>query len=211
MKLLLDFLPLALFFGMFRYADAHREWAATFATTQFGFLVSGGSIGPQEAPVLLATVVVMLATLGQVLVLKLLRKPVDAILWVSLGLVVVLGAATVYFHSETFIKWKPTALYWVMAAALWVSQTLLGRNLLKALLKDLELPDPVWRRLNAAWVLFFGAMGALNLWVAYSFSTAAWTNFKVFGATGLMLVFTLAQGVYLMRHLPEDGKAERRS
>lgn len=206
MKLLLDFLPLALFFGMFKYAEAHRDWAASFATAQLGFMVSGGVIGAAEAPVLLATVVVMIATLAQVLVLKLMRQKVDAILWVSLALVVVLGLATVYFHSETFIKWKPTALYWVMAAAFWGSSALFGRNLLKAVLKEIELPAAVWQRLNWAWVLFFAAMGLLNLWVAYNFSTSAWTNFKVFGATGLMLVFTLAQGAYLMRHLPPEEK-----
>jgi intracellular septation protein len=206
MKLLLDFLPLALFFGMFKYAEAHRDWAASFATAQLGFMVSGGVIGPQEAPVLLATVIVMIATLGQVLILKLLRQKVDAILWVSLALVVVLGLATVYFHSETFIKWKPTGLYWVMGAAFWISNAVFGRNLLKAVLKDIELPAPVWQRLNSAWVLFFLAMGVLNLWVAYSFSTSTWASFKVFGATGLMLVFTLGQGVYLMKHLPPEEK-----
>jgi intracellular septation protein len=208
MKLLLDFLPLALFFGMFKYAEAHREWAASFATAQLGFMVSGGVIGPAEAPVLLATVVVMLATLGQVLVLKLLRQKVDAILWISLGLVTVLGLATVYFHSETFIKWKPTALYGALALGFWASQAFWGRNWLKAALKDLPLPEPIWRRLNTAWVLFFLALAVLNLAVAYSVSTSAWANFKVFGVTGLVLVFTLAQGAYLMRHLPpEENKS----
>ncbi len=204
MKLLLDFLPLALFFAAFKYADANREWAAAFATSQLGFMVAGGVVGAEEAPVLLATVVVVLATLLQVLYLKLTRQKVDAILWVSLALVVVLGALTVYFHSETFIKWKPTGLYWAMGLGFWVSARFFGTNPLKAMLKDLELPDPVWARLCQAWIAFFAAMGVLNLAVAYNFSTAAWTNFKVFGATGLMLIFTLAQGLYLSRHLPEE-------
>jgi intracellular septation protein len=206
LKILLDFLPLALFFGMFKYAEGQREWAASFATAQLGFMVSGGVIGPDEAPILLATVVVMLATLGQVLILKLLRQKVDAILWVSLGLVVVLGVATVYFHSKTFIMWKPTALYWAMAAGFWAAERFWQRNWLKAVLKDVELPEPVWRRLNAMWIGFFAAMGVLNLWVAYAFSESAWANFKVFGATGLMLVFMVAQGFYLHRHLPPVEK-----
>jgi intracellular septation protein len=202
LKILLDFLPLALFFGMFKYAESHREWAATFATTHLGFMVSGGVIGLEEAPVLLATVVVMLATLFQVIVLKALRQKVDTMLWVSLVLVVVLGAATVYFHSETFIKWKPTALYWAMALGFWAAETFWGKNLLKSMLKDVPLPEPVWKRMNWMWVAFFAVMGVLNLWVAYAFSTSTWTDFKVFGTTALMLLFVVGQGFYLNRHLP---------
>jgi intracellular septation protein len=205
MKLLFDFLPILLFFGTFKYAEAHKDWAADFATGHFGFLVSGGAVGSAEAPVLLATVVVIVATLAQVLWLKLRGRRVDAMLWVSLGLVVVLGGATIYFHNETFIKWKPSMLYWAMGLALWLSPLLFGRNLLRVLLgQQMELPARVWHRLNFAWVAFFALMGLLNLWVAYHFSTAAWVNFKLFGGIGLMLLFTLAQGVYLSRHLKDE-------
>ena len=144
-----------------------------------GFMVSGGTVGLEEAPVLLATVVVVLATLTQVLILKLTRQKVDTILWVSLALVVVLGALTVYFHSETFIKWKPTGLYWAMGLGFWISARFFKTNPLKAMLKELPLPEPVWARLNQAWIAFFLGMGVLNLAVAYNFSTSAWTNFKV--------------------------------
>ena len=206
MKLLADFLPIILFFAAFKFAGSDKDAAAAFASEHFGFLVSGGSVGPGEAPVLLATVVVILATLAQVLVLKLRRKKVDTMLWVSLALVVVLGGLTIWFHSETFIKWKPTLLYWAMAASFLLGPLLFGKNLLRVLLgQQLELPDAVWRRLNWAWVAFFSAMGMLNLWVAYSFSTDAWVNFKLFGGIGLMLVFTLAQGLYLSRFLPDEA------
>ena len=205
MKLLFDFLPIALFFAVFKYAESHREAAAAFATSQLGFMVSGGTVGPTEAPVLLATVVVIIATLAQVIWLKLRGRRVDAMLWVSLGLVAVLGGATIYFHNETFIKWKPSVLYWAMGLSLWLSPLLFGRNLLRVLLgEQMELPDRVWHRLNFAWVAFFALMGLLNLWVAYHFSTDAWVNFKLFGGLGLMLLFTLAQGLYLSRHLKTD-------
>lgn len=204
MKLLFDFLPIVLFFGAFKYAQAHTDWAAAFATQHFGFLVSGGVVGTEEAPVLLATLVVIVATLAQVAWLMARRRKIDLMLWVSLGLVVVLGGATIWFHSETFIKWKPSVLYWVMAGAFVVAQ-LMGKNLLKLLLGDqLALPPAVWQRLALAWVGFFALMGALNLWVAYSFSTSTWVNFKLFGGIGLMLAFTLAQGLYLSRYLKED-------
>lgn len=203
MKLLLDFLPLILFFVAFKGAEGHPEAAAAFATEHFGFLVQGGSVGPQEAPVLLATVVVMVATLAQAALMKLRGKKIDLMLWISLALVVVLGGATVWFHNETFIKWKPTGLHWAMALALWISQAAFGKNLIKAMLgAELQLPDAIWLRLNRAWVLFFAAMGVINLYVAYNFSTSTWANFKVFGATGLIVLFTLGQGLYLARHLP---------
>ena len=208
MKLLLDFLPILLFFGTFKFAESHKEWAAEFATRHFGGVVVGGAVSTTQAPVLLATVVVIAATVAQVLWLKARGRKVDAMLWVSLGLVVVLGGATIYFQSETFIKWKPSALYWAMGLALWLSPLLSGKNLLKVLLgEQMQLPAKVWHRLNFAWIAFFGLMGILNLWVAYTFSTSAWVNFKLFGGIGLMLLFTLAQGLVLAKYIEEPPAA----
>ncbi len=206
MKLLLDFLPLILFFGTFKYAESHKEWAAAFASEHFGFMVSGGVVGLDEGPVLLSTLVVMVATLLQALVIKLQGKKIDLMLWISLGLVVTLGGATVWFHNETFIKWKPTGLYWASALVFWASQVFWGKNLIKAMLgAELALPTEVWQNLNRAWVLFFAFMGVLNIYVAYSFSTSTWASFKAFGTIGLIVVFTVAQGFYLSRHLPEPA------
>ncbi len=209
MKLLLDFLPIALFFGMFKYAEARPEWASATATEHLGFMVSGGVVG-SEAPMLLATVVVIVATLAQIAILKARGLKIDTMLWVSLALVVVLGGATIYFHSEAFIKWKPTLLYWAMAAGLGLGQ-LLGRNGIRALMgAQMRLPEAVWARVNLAWVGFFTAMGFLNLWVANTFSTGVWVNFKLFGGMGLMLAFVLLQALVLSKHMqdaedpPED-------
>jgi len=211
MKILFDFLPIVLFFAAFKYAEGNSAWAAAFATSQFGWLVSGGTVGEKEAPVLLATVVVIIATLAQVAWIKLRGRKVDTMLWVSLVLVVGLGGLTIYFHNENFIKWKPSVLYWVMGLALWLSPLLFGRNLLKVLMgEQIRLPARIWHRLNFAWVAFFGLMGLLNLWVAYTFSTSTWVNFKLFGGIGLMVVFTLAQGLYLGKHI-EDEPAETTS
>jgi intracellular septation protein len=205
MKLLLDFLPIFLFFGAFKYAEGRKDWAAQFATDHLGFIVSGGVVGPNEAPVLLATVVVILATVAQIGWLLARGRKVDLMLWVSLGLVAVLGGATIWFHSETFIKWKPSVLYWVMGLAFWISRAVFRKNLLQTLIGDqLDLPPFVWRRLNFAWIAFFALMGLANLYVAYSFPTEIWVNFKLFGSIGLTLLFTLAQGLYLSRHLHED-------
>ena len=202
MKLLFDFLPIVLFFGMFKYAEGNKDWAAATATEWLGFMVSGGVVGTVEAPVLLATVVVIVATLAQILWLKARGKKVDTMLWVSLGLVTVLGGATIYFHSESFIKWKPTVLYWVMGAALLIGQLVFKKNGIKSLMgTQMTLPDPAWRTVNFSWVGFFAAMGFLNLWVAFNFPTSIWVNFKLFGGLGLMLLFILVQAVYLNKHV----------
>jgi intracellular septation protein len=211
MKLLLDFLPLLLFFGTFKFAEGHKEWAAAFCSDHLSFLVSGGVVGVEEAPVLLATLVVIAATLVQVAVLKLRGKKIDLMLWITLALVVVLGGATVWFHNATFIKWKPSAAFWAMGLALWVSQAFFKKNLLQSMIGgELQLPPSVWQRLNFAWVAFFGLMGLLNLYVAYSYSTSTWATFKVFGVYGLMIAFTVAQVIYLSRYLkdaPESAPA----
>ncbi|MES1978275.1 MAG: septation protein A [Pseudomonadota bacterium] len=205
MKILLDFLPIVLFFGMFKYAEGNKEWAAATATEWLGFMVSGGVVGPAEAPVLLATVVVIIATLVQIIWLKAMRKKVDTMLWVSLALVTVLGGATIYFHSESFIKWKPTVLYWVMGSALLIGQLVFKKNGIKSLMgTQMNLPDAVWRTVNLSWVVFFAVMGVINIWVAYSFPTSTWVNFKLFGGMGLMVVFVLAQAVYLNKHIKQD-------
>ena len=154
---------------------------------------------------LLATVVVVVATLGQVLWLKAKGRKVDTMLWVSLALVTLLGGATVYFHSEAFIKWKPTVLYWVMGAALLGGQLLFKKNGIQALMgAQMTLPPEVWSRVNLSWVAFFTAMGFINIWVAYSFSTSVWVNFKLFGGIGLMLMFVLGQAVYLNKYNNAD-------
>lgn len=201
MKILFDLFPIALFFGMFKYAGSHTDWAAATATDWLGFMVSGGQVGVAEAPVLLATVVVIVATLAQILWIKARGNKVDTMLWVSLGLVTVLGGATIYFHSESFIKWKPTVLYWIMGAALLVGQLGFKKNGIKSLMgSQMALPDSAWRVVNFSWVGFFALMGCLNLWVAFNFPTSIWVNFKLFGGLGLMLLFVLVQAIYLNKH-----------
>ena len=208
MKILLDFLPLLLFFAVGKYADNNIDWAARFATEHFGFMVSGGVVGTEEASALLATVVVIIATGLQITYLVSRGKKVDLMLWATFALVVVLGGATIWFHSATFIKWKPSVLYWAMGLAFWVSQTFFHKSLLQTLIgEQLHLPAPIWRRLNFAWVTFFTLMGALNLYVAYNFSISTWFTFKAFGTTGLMLAFVLAQGLYLSKHMPPEPGA----
>ena len=198
MKILFDFLPILLFFGTFKFAENDAQGAADFATRHFGFLVSGGVVVPSVGPVLLATLVVIVATLAQIAYLLARGRKIDLMLWISLGIVTILGGATVWFHNATFIKWKPSALYWAMALAFWISRAFFRKNLLQTLMgEQLQLPAEVWQRLNLAWIAFFVFMGVLNLYVAYSFSTATWVNFKLFGGIGLMLCLTKCDTIFL--------------
>jgi intracellular septation protein len=204
MKLLFDLFPVILFFAVFKFAGAQPDAAQAFAAQYLMFLVADGEITAKQAPILLATAVAILATLGQVLWLLLRRRHVDTMLWVSLVIIVVFGGATIYFHDEMFIKWKPTVLYWCFALALLGAQLLMRKNLIRSLMgKQMALPDPVWDKLNLAWSAFFAAMGALNLYIAFNFPLELWVNFKMFGFIALMIAFVIAQTVYLSRYLKE--------
>lgn len=204
MKLLFDLFPVILFFAVFKFSGAQPEAAQAFASQYLSFIVVDGEISAQQAPILLATAVAILATLAQVLWLLMRRRHVDTMLWVSLVIIVVFGGATIYFHDELFIKWKPTVLYWCFALALLGAQLILRKNLIRSLMgQQMTLPDPVWNKLNLAWGAFFAAMGALNLYVAFNFPLELWVNFKMFGFLGLMIAFVIAQTAYLSRHLKE--------
>jgi len=204
MKLLFDLFPVILFFAVFKFAGAQPDAAQAFAAQYLMFLVADGEITAKQAPILLATAVAILATLAQVLWLLLRRRHVDTMLWVSLVIIVVFGGATIYFHDEMFIKWKPTVLYWCFALALLGAQLLMRKNLIRSLMgKQMALPDPVWDNLNLAWSGFFAAMGALNLYIAFNYPLEFWVNFKMFGFIALMIAFVIAQTVYLSRYLKE--------
>jgi intracellular septation protein len=131
-------------------------------------------------------------------------KRVDAMLWASFGIIAVFGGATLLLQNEIFIKWKPTVLYWLLGALLAGAAVVFRRNLIRMMLSEqVQLPDAVWNRLNWSWVGFFAFMGALNLYVAYNYSTDLWVNFKLFGGMGLMLLFVVVQALFLARHVED--------
>lgn len=205
MKFLFDLFPVILFFGMFKWGESNPDSAQALAQQYLSWLVSDGTASAAQAPIMLATAIAILATVGQIGYLLLRGKKVDNMLWVSLAIITLFGGATIYFHNETFIKWKPTVLYWCFGAALLVGQAMFGKNLIRLMMeKQISLPDPVWLRLNLAWAAFFGVMGVVNLYVAYTFSTAFWVNFKLFGFTGLMLAFIVAQSLFLSKYLKDS-------
>ena len=199
MKILFDLFPVILFFVTFKLAGKNPE-AAQALVAAIGYQAE-----PLQLPVLLSTAAAIAATIGQVLWVKWRHGKVDTMLWVSFGIIALFGGATLLLHDETFIKWKPTVLYWVFAATLVFSNWLFKKNLMRALLQEkLILPTRVWNHVNLGWSLFFAVLGVLNLYVAFNFSTDAWVNFKLFGVTGMMLIFVLLQAMVLAKYVEED-------
>ena len=155
-----------------------------------------------------ATAVAIAASFAQIGWLWLRRRKIDAMLWVSLAIIVVFGSATLLLHDETFIKWKPTVLYWMFALVLSVSAVFFRKNLIRSMMgEQMQLPDAAWSKLNFSWAGFFACMGFLNLYVAFNYSTDTWVNFKLFGGMGLMLAFVIGQGLFLAKYVePKESE-----
>jgi intracellular septation protein len=169
MKLLSDFFPIILFF--------------------IAFKVKG---------IFVATGIAIAASAAQIGWLLVKRKKVEPMMWLSLGIIAVFGGATILLHNETYIKWKPSILYWVTGAALLAGQLIFRKNGMQALLgKQMQLAEAAWKKVNLSWGIFFLILGGINLFVAYRFSTEVWVNFKLFGIMGLIFVFAILQSLFL--------------
>jgi intracellular septation protein len=176
MQLLADFFPLILFFVAFKWQGIY-----------------------------VATAVAIVASVVQIAWLRWKRGCVAVVNWLSLVIIVIFGGATLLLQDEAFIKWKPTVLYGLFGTILAVGKVGFGRNLIAHLMQGITLPDTVWSRLTWSWVVFFAFMGTANWYVAFSYPTDTWVNFKVWGGIGLFLAFALAQGIVLSRHLGEEA------
>lgn len=177
-KFLFDLFPLILFFAAFKFADIY-----------------------------VATGVAMAAVVLQILWIKLRRHPIEATHWINLSVIVVFGGATLLFHDDTFIKWKPTVLYWLFAAILLGARLFTGRNIMRRLMGEkINMPELAWNKLNDSWAGFFILSGLLNLYVAFSgnFTESQWVNFKVFGLMILLILFVVVQSFWLGRHMQAD-------
>lgn len=160
-----------------------------------------------------ATTVGIIITAIQVLVSSLWTRKIDKQQVITLIVFIIFGGMTLYFHNPLFVKWKPTVIYWIFGAIFLGShfigqQTIIQRVFASALEKDNRpahtVPTMVWKNLNMAWVIFFFALGCINLWVAYQFSTNAWVNFKLYGVMGSLLIFSVIQAFYLARYFIDE-------
>lgn len=171
-KFLLDFLPIGLFFIAYKY---------------FNLMV--------------ATQVAIAASLLQLIWLRISTGKIQKINLISFLSILILGSATLLLKNDIFVKWKPTVVYWALGTALLFSQIFTNKPFIQRLGEgSVRLPERIWRQLNGIWSSFFVALGIVNLYVVYNFSTTAWVNFKLFGTLGLTLVFIVLQSLYMAKH-----------
>lgn len=184
-KLLFDFFPLVLFFIALKVGDIY-----------------------------LATWVAMGASILQIVWLKTTNKKIEVSTWLNLIIIVVFGGATVYLQDEAFIKWKPSVLYWLFGSILLGGKIFLKKNLIQQLMgKQLQMPETAWNKMNTSWALFFIIVGIINAYVAFSghFTTEQWGTFKVFGMTLLLIVFAVAQSLWLGKYMQIDNNQQDKS
>lgn len=191
MKQLAEFLPIALFFIVYQLKGETIELGSWTHTLDGIFS---------------ATAVLMAATGAQVAVsFAISRRLEKRQLWLLLA-VLVFGGATLFFRNQMFIQWKPTIFNWVLALAFGASQFIGDKNLMERTLgSQLQLPSPVWTKLNLIWTANFAVVGALNLYVAYYYSEETWVSYKLYSAIGFTLVLTLLTALLISPHLREDG------
>ncbi len=175
MNQLIEFIPILLFFIAYKFYDIY-----------------------------IATGVVIVATLIQVAYTWFRHRQVKAMQWITLGLMLVMGGATIYFHDEQFIKWKLTIIEWLFGLAFLGSQFIGKKTFIERMLGvSLVLPQNIWKRLNLMWSFFFLSVGGINIYVMREYNTEDWVLFKTFGVPGLMIFFILVQMIFIYKYIPD--------
>ncbi|KFZ37963.1 septation protein A [Shewanella mangrovi] len=179
MKQILDFLPLIIFFAVYKFYDI--------------YIASG---------------VLVAATTVQLLITYIIYRKIEKMLLFTFAMVAVFGTLTIVFHNDAFIKWKVTIINWLFAAALVISHFMKQPLIKRMLGAEFSVKEQVWTRITWYWVCFFMLCSFANLYVAFQMSQEAWVDFKVFGLTGATLVSTLLTVFYLFKHIPEEQRKE---
>jgi len=179
MKQILDFVPLIVFFVLYKMYDIY-----------------------------MATGALIVASAIQIALTYLLYKKLEKMQLITFLMVAVFGGMTIFLHDDNFIKWKVTIVYALFALGLSVSH-ILGKSAIKGMLgKEISLPEAVWSHINWAWTVFFATCALLNVYVAFNLPLDVWVNFKVFGLLAATLFFTLLTGIYIYKHLPKDDQMD---
>jgi intracellular septation protein len=187
MKFLYDLFPLLLFFAAFKYYGIYT-----------------------------ATAVAIVASFVQVGLFWLKHRRFETMQVVTLVVIAVFGGMTLLLHDDTFIKWKPTLVYWILAILLFGNQWLGKRTIIERMLgAQITVPEHIWKRLNLSWGFFFTVLGGINLYVAFYYGLDQdaetrrniWVNFKVFGLLGITLVFTVVQAFVMAKHVEQKPVA----
>ncbi|MCL9782032.1 septation protein A [Vibrio sp. S4M6] len=179
MKQIIDFIPLIVFFVLYKMYNIY-----------------------------VATGALIVATAIQICLTYVLYKKIEKMQLITFAMVAVFGGMTIFLHDDNFIKWKVTIVYALFAIFLAASH-LMGKSAIKSMLgNEISLPEQVWARINWAWVAFFVVCAVVNIYVAFAMPLDVWVNFKVFGLLVATLAFTLLTGVYIYKHLPKNGETE---
>ncbi|MCL1833603.1 MAG: septation protein A [Leptospirales bacterium] len=176
MKLLFEMFPIILFFTVYKFKDIYT-----------------------------ATAVAIAASILQIAYAYFKNKKVEAPMVIGLVVIIIFGGATLIVRDEMFIKWKPTVLYWIFSSVMIIGRFILKKNFIYELLhKQMEAPTDVWEKMNFMWILFFAAIGGLNLYIVYNYSTHIWVNFKLFGILGCMILFIVIQAMMIAPYIKND-------
>jgi len=178
MKLLFEMFPIILFFAVYKFKDIYT-----------------------------ATAVAIAASVLQIVYTYFKNKKVEAPMIIGLIVIIIFGGATLIIHEEIFIKWKPTVLYWIFSLVMIIGRVVFKKNFIYELLhKQMEAPSHIWEKMNTMWILFFAAIGGLNLYIVYNFETDFWVNFKLFGILGCMILFLVIQAMIIGPYLKNDSE-----
>lgn len=176
MQAIFEYVPLIIFFVIYKFVDIY--WAT-------GALIITSAL--------------------HILYFIIRKEPVPMRNWVFFGIIAVFGGLTIFLHDDTFLKWKVSIINMFFALALLISNHLFNKNIIKQFLgESLQLPEKIWNRLNFSWAMFFILCSILNLYVAFSFEQEVWVNFKVFGLTGLTFIFAIGSIISLYKHFPKE-------
>ena len=180
MKFLFDLFPIVLFFVAYKMYDIY-----------------------------VATAVAIGAAFVQTGLFWLKNRRFEKMHLITLAILIVFGGLTLILRDPVFIKWKPTVVNWLFGATFLGSRFIGDKTLVERMMSHaITAPTAVWQRLNWAWIIFFTAMGVLNIYVAYNYSEETWVNFKLFGMMGLTLVFVFGQAFYLSRYMEVEEETK---
>ena len=178
MKQFLEFIPLIIFFIVYKIVNIYAATAALMISMAIMLIFTyfkDGKVGKMQ--------------------------------WITFAMVIVFGTLTLALHNDVFIKWKVTVVYALFTIVLLVTQFIFKDPAIKKMLsKELTLPDKVWNNLNFAWAILFAVLSVLNLYIAFNMPVNVWVNFKVFGLMGITLLFTVFSVIYIYKYLPKTNK-----
>ena len=180
MKQFTDFIPLIVFFILYRFYDIY-----------------------------VATAALIIASAVQIAGLFIINKKVEKLQLVTFCIVTIFGGLTILLQNDDFIKYKVTIVYSLFAVGLMVSQ-FLGKSPIKNMLRnEIDLPKRIWSHITWAWVSFFALCAIANLYVAFNMSLDIWVNFKVFGLLFATFCFTAITAFYGYKHMPKDNSEQK--